>query len=257
MLRFQHFTIGWAWTSDYGSSDDAADVATLLAYSPYHNVREGERYPATLITTGDHDDRVFPAHSFKFAAALQHAQGGTAPILLRIETKTGHGAGKPTAKLIDEVADRYAFLVKVLGDRAASVAARPAVTRGVRTDVEPVRKSPALGRGVRGVAADVSGCGVGRCAGRGDGEPRYGRGSTMITGARQPWRGRRSRAAPGDWALERRRSSRPRRRRRRAVSTAPSGEACSPVLGSRRVVGHPGFEPGTSCLSSMRSNQLS
>jgi len=114
MLRFQHFTIGWAWTSDYGSSDDAADVATLLAYSPYHNVREGQAYPATLITTGDHDDRVFPAHSFKFAAALQHAQGGTAPILLRIETKTGHGAGKPTAKLIDEVADRYAFLVKVL-----------------------------------------------------------------------------------------------------------------------------------------------
>jgi prolyl oligopeptidase len=115
MLRFQHFTIGWAWTSDYGSSDDATDVATLLAYSPYHNLREGEHYPATLITTGDHDDRVFPAHSFKFAAALQHAQGGTAPILLRIETKTGHGAGKPTAKLIDEVADRYAFLVKTLG----------------------------------------------------------------------------------------------------------------------------------------------
>jgi prolyl oligopeptidase len=115
MLRFQHFTIGWAWTSDYGSSDDASDVATLLAYSPYHNLREGEHYPATLITTGDHDDRVFPAHSFKFAAALQHAQGGTAPILLRVETKAGHGAGKPTAKMIDDVADRYAFLVKVLG----------------------------------------------------------------------------------------------------------------------------------------------
>jgi prolyl oligopeptidase len=114
MLRFQHFTIGWAWTSDYGSSDDAADFATLLAYSPYHNLRVGEHYPATLITTGDHDDRVFPAHSFKFAAALQHAQGGTAPVLLRIETKTGHGAGKPTAKQIDEVADRYAFLVRVL-----------------------------------------------------------------------------------------------------------------------------------------------
>ncbi|MEA2720520.1 MAG: prolyl oligopeptidase [Candidatus Eremiobacteraeota bacterium] len=115
MLRFQRFTIGWAWTSDYGSSDDAADVAMLLGYSPYHNLVKGERYPATLITTGDHDDRVFPAHSFKFAAALQHAQGGDAPILLRVETKTGHGAGKPTAKLIDEVADRYAFLVKVLG----------------------------------------------------------------------------------------------------------------------------------------------
>jgi prolyl oligopeptidase len=114
MLRFQHFTIGWAWTSDYGSSEDASDAANLIAYSPYHNLREGEQYPATLITTGDHDDRVFPAHSFKFAAALQHAQGGPAPILLRIETKTGHGAGKPTTKLIDEVADRYAFLVKVL-----------------------------------------------------------------------------------------------------------------------------------------------
>ncbi|MBV8236606.1 MAG: S9 family peptidase, partial [Acidimicrobiia bacterium] len=115
MLRFQQFTIGWAWTSDYGSSDDPADVRTLLAYSPYHNVHQGVRYPATLITTGDHDDRVFPAHSFKFAAALQYAQGGDAPILLLVETKAGHGAGKPTAKQIDEVADRYAFLVKVLG----------------------------------------------------------------------------------------------------------------------------------------------
>jgi prolyl oligopeptidase len=115
MLRFQRFTIGWAWTSDYGSADDPDDVRTLLQYSPYHNVREGVCYPATLITTGDHDDRVFPAHSFKFAAALQHAQSCANPILLRVETKTGHGAGKPTAKLIDEVADRYAFLVKVLG----------------------------------------------------------------------------------------------------------------------------------------------
>ena len=115
MLRFQHFTIGWAWTSDYGSSDERDDAQRLLGYSPYHNVREGVRYPATLITTGDHDDRVYPAHSFKFAAALQHAQGGDAPILLRVETKAGHGAGKPTAKMIDEVADRYAFLVKTLG----------------------------------------------------------------------------------------------------------------------------------------------
>jgi len=114
MLRFQRFTIGWAWTSDYGSADDPDDVRMLLGYSPYHNVREGVCYPATLVTTGDHDDRVFPAHSFKFAAALQHAQACDAPILLRVETKTGHGAGKPTAKLIDEVADRYAFLAKVL-----------------------------------------------------------------------------------------------------------------------------------------------
>jgi prolyl oligopeptidase len=115
MLRFQRFTIGWAWTSDYGSSDDPDDAQMLIGYSPYHNVREGERYPATLVTTGDHDDRVFPAHSFKFAAALQHAQAGDAPVLLRVETKAGHGAGKPTAKLIEEVADRYAFLVKTLG----------------------------------------------------------------------------------------------------------------------------------------------
>ncbi|HEX3462967.1 MAG TPA: prolyl oligopeptidase family serine peptidase [Candidatus Elarobacter sp.] len=115
MLRFQRFTIGWAWTSDYGSADDPDDVRTLLAYSPYHNVREGVCYPATLIMTGDHDDRVYPAHSFKFAAALQHAQSCANPILLRVETKTGHGAGKPTTKLIDEVADRYAFLVNVLG----------------------------------------------------------------------------------------------------------------------------------------------
>jgi prolyl oligopeptidase len=115
MLRFQHFTIGWAWTSDYGSSDDPNDVRTLLAYSPYHNVRAGTRYPATLITTGDHDDRVFPAHSFKFAAALQHAQAGDAPILLSVETKAGHGAGKPTAKQLDEVVERYTFLTKVFG----------------------------------------------------------------------------------------------------------------------------------------------
>ncbi|MBV9440442.1 MAG: S9 family peptidase, partial [Candidatus Eremiobacteraeota bacterium] len=115
MLRFQRFTIGWAWTSDYGSSDEAGDFPVLFGYSPYHNVREGTAYPATLVTTGDHDDRVFPAHSFKFAAALQHAQGGDAPVLLRVETKAGHGAGKPTAKIIDEVTDRYAFLVRVLG----------------------------------------------------------------------------------------------------------------------------------------------
>jgi len=115
MLRFQRFTIGWAWVTDYGSSDDPEHVSGLLGYSPYHNVRPGVQYPATLITTGDHDDRVFPAHSFKFAAALQHAQAGDAPILLRVEVKSGHGAGKPTAKLIDEVADRYAFLVKTFG----------------------------------------------------------------------------------------------------------------------------------------------
>jgi prolyl oligopeptidase len=115
MLRFQKFTIGWAWVSDYGSSDEPDAFAYLRAYSPLHNLRRGTVYPATLIVTADHDDRVFPAHSFKFAAALQAAQGGEAPVLIRIETKAGHGAGKPTGKVIDEAADRFAFLVKVLG----------------------------------------------------------------------------------------------------------------------------------------------
>lgn len=115
MVRFPKFTIGWAWTSDYGSPDDPADFAALYAYSPLHNIRTGTAYPATLITTADHDDRVFPAHSFKYAAALQAAQEGTAPILIRIETKAGHGAGKPTAKVIAEQADIYGFLVRHLG----------------------------------------------------------------------------------------------------------------------------------------------
>ena len=114
MLRFQKFTIGWAWVSDYGSSDDADDFKALYAYSPLHNIKPGTSYPPTLITTADHDDRVWPGHSFKFAAALQAAQGGSAPILFRIETKAGHGAGKPTSKIIEEVADRWAFLVKNL-----------------------------------------------------------------------------------------------------------------------------------------------
>ena len=114
MLRFQKFTIGWAWTSDYGSSDEADAFRFLYAYSPLHNLQAGTVYPPTLIVTADHDDRVFPAHSFKFAAALQAAQGGSAPVLIRIETKAGHGAGKPTSKVIDEAADRFAFLVKVL-----------------------------------------------------------------------------------------------------------------------------------------------
>jgi prolyl oligopeptidase len=114
MLRFQKFTIGWAWTSDYGSSDDPQQFEWLIAYSPLHNLRAGVAYPPTLITTADHDDRVFPGHSFKFAARLQEVQSGDAPVLIRIESKAGHGAGKPTAKVIEEVADRYAFLVRVL-----------------------------------------------------------------------------------------------------------------------------------------------
>ncbi|APW63004.1 Prolyl endopeptidase [Paludisphaera borealis] len=118
MLRFHKFTIGWAWVDDYGSSDEAEQFKVLLAYSPLHNVKPGTCYPPTLITTADHDDRVVPAHSFKFAATLQAAQSCHNPILIRIETKAGHGAGKPTAKIIEEAADQYAFLVKILGVEA-------------------------------------------------------------------------------------------------------------------------------------------
>jgi prolyl oligopeptidase len=114
MLRFQKFTIGWAWVSDYGSSDDPDQFKALYAYSPLHNIKPGTSYPPTMITTADHDDRVWPGHSFKFAAALQAAQGGPAPILIRIETKAGHGAGKPTTKIIEDIADRWAFLLKTL-----------------------------------------------------------------------------------------------------------------------------------------------
>lgn len=110
MLRFHKFTIGWGWVSDYGSSDDVAQFQWLKAYSPLHNLRKGVRYPPVLITTADHDDRVVPAHSFKYAAALQAAQGGPAPVLIRIETKAGHGAGMPTSKQIDESTDVLSFL---------------------------------------------------------------------------------------------------------------------------------------------------
>jgi prolyl oligopeptidase len=115
MIRYTKFTIGWAWTSDFGSPDDPDEFRALRAYSPVHNVRPGTAYPATLITTADHDDRVVPGHSYKFAAALQAAQAGAAPILIRIETEAGHGDGLPTSKWIDESADRLAFLVRVLG----------------------------------------------------------------------------------------------------------------------------------------------
>jgi prolyl oligopeptidase len=114
MLRFHKFTIGWAWTTEYGSSENPDEFKALYVYSPLHNLKPGTAYPATLITTADHDDRVVPAHSFKFAAALQAAHTGENPVLIRIETKAGHGAGKPTAKIIEESADRWAFLVKTL-----------------------------------------------------------------------------------------------------------------------------------------------
>jgi prolyl oligopeptidase len=114
MLRFHKFTIGWGWTSDYGSPDNPEEFKALYAYSPLHNLKPGTAYPPTLITTADHDDRVVPAHSFKFAATLQAAQAGDAPVLIRIETKAGHGAGKPTAKVLEEIADKWAFLTRVL-----------------------------------------------------------------------------------------------------------------------------------------------
>lgn len=114
LVRFHRFTIGWAWTSDFGSPDDPDDLATLLGYSPYHRVAHGRPYPATLLTTGDTDDRVVPAHSYKFAAALQ-AAGGRGPVLLRVDTSAGHGAGKPVGKLVDERADVLAFHAEQLG----------------------------------------------------------------------------------------------------------------------------------------------
>jgi prolyl oligopeptidase len=114
VLRFHKFTAGRFWVDDYGSSDNPAEFKVQLTYSPYHNLKEGTRYPATLVTTADTDDRVVPSHSFKFAAQLQHCQSGDAPVLIRIETRAGHGAGRPTAMAIEEVADQWAFLVRNL-----------------------------------------------------------------------------------------------------------------------------------------------
>ena len=114
MLRFHKFTVGAHWISDYGCSEVPEEFAALRAYSPVHNVTAGISYPATLVTTADHDDRVVPAHSYKFIAELQAAQAGDAPVLIRIETKAGHGAGKPTAKVIEEASDKWAFLLAAL-----------------------------------------------------------------------------------------------------------------------------------------------
>ena len=115
MLRFHKFTAGRYWVDDYGSAENAKEFRALRAYSPYHNLKPGTKYPATLVTTADTDDRVVPGHSFKFAAQLQHCHKGQTPVLIRIETRAGHGAGKPTAKIIEEVADKWAFLIKNLG----------------------------------------------------------------------------------------------------------------------------------------------
>jgi prolyl oligopeptidase len=118
MLRFGQFTIGKAWESDYGSPNDPnkpEEFKAIYAYSPLHNIKPGTKYPPTMVTTADHDDRVFPAHSFKYTATMQAAQAGDSPVLIRIETRAGHGAGKPTAKIIQEQADIYGFLMKSLG----------------------------------------------------------------------------------------------------------------------------------------------
>ena len=115
MLRYHLFTIGWAWAVEYGRSDKKEDFENLYRYSPLHNLKNGTQYPATLVTTADHDDRVVPAHSFKFAATLQNANAGTNPVLIRIDSKAGHGAGKPTTKQIDEAADIWSFIMYNLG----------------------------------------------------------------------------------------------------------------------------------------------
>jgi prolyl oligopeptidase len=125
MLRFHKFTIGWGWTSDYGSPDNPAEFKAIYAYSPYHNLKPGTAYPPTLITTADHDDRVVPAHSFKFAAALQYDNAGPHPTLIRIETRAGHGGGKPISKRIEETSDELAFLLNALrGDGPAGGTSR-------------------------------------------------------------------------------------------------------------------------------------
>jgi prolyl oligopeptidase len=115
ILRYHLFTIGWAWATEYGRSDKKEDFENLIKYSPLQNLKPGVKYPATLITTADHDDRVVPAHSFKFAATLQADNDGTNPTLIRIESKAGHGSGKPTDKQIDEEADIWSFVMYNLG----------------------------------------------------------------------------------------------------------------------------------------------
>jgi prolyl oligopeptidase len=115
MLRFHKFTVGWGWTVEYGNADTASQFPYLYKYSPYHNLKSGVSYPATLVTTGDHDDRVVPAHSFKFTSRLQEYNVGNNPVLIRVETNAGHGAGKPTSKQLDETADIWSFVMHNLG----------------------------------------------------------------------------------------------------------------------------------------------
>jgi prolyl oligopeptidase len=115
MLRFHKFTVGWGWAVEYGNADSVSQFPYLYKYSPYHNLKAGIRYPATLVTTADHDDRVVPAHSFKFTSRLQEYNAGPNPMLIRIETNAGHGAGKPTSKQIEETTDIWSFVMYNLG----------------------------------------------------------------------------------------------------------------------------------------------
>ena len=114
MLRYNKFTVGWTWTDEYGSPEIKQEFEFLYRYSPLHNIKPETSYPPTLVSAGDHDDQAFPAHSYKFVAALQEAQAGDQPILIRVDKNVGHGLGKPTSKLIAEKADKWAFLVRVL-----------------------------------------------------------------------------------------------------------------------------------------------
>lgn len=120
MLRFHKFTVGYFWTTEYGSSDDPLEFQNLLQYSPLHNIKEGVKYPATLILTADHDDRVVPAHSFKFAATLQEKGSHANPVLIRIEHDAGHGSGKPLSKLIQEQTDYWSFILYHLNEKDGS-----------------------------------------------------------------------------------------------------------------------------------------
>jgi prolyl oligopeptidase len=122
MLRFHKFTIGWGWTSDYGSSDDAEQFRAIYKYSPLHKLKPGTKYPPSFMVTADHDDRVVPGHTFKFTATMQADQAGPGPVLVRVETRAGHGGGKPVTKQIEEVADEWTFLVKELGMNPATIA---------------------------------------------------------------------------------------------------------------------------------------
>jgi prolyl oligopeptidase len=116
MLRYHKFTAGAGWAYDYGTADDNAEMFQYLyKYSPVHNIKKGVCYPSTMVTTADHDDRVVPAHSFKYGATLQAAQGCNNPVLVRVETKAGHGAGRPISMVIDEITDRFAFLLYEMG----------------------------------------------------------------------------------------------------------------------------------------------